>query len=119
PLSAILYGTSVCALTAPSRATAAKAPPIWKSNLAKSFRRDCLEPFHRFIRLPRTHLTRCIDSACGAAFDLGEDRVPWHVDPGKRKRVSRGDRAVTDARQPRRFRRLAGQQVHDRRRTRL
>src|ERR1700755_470471 len=92
PSPTILVGASVSAFAAQGKASAANKQAIWQSALAKIIRRDFLEPSHRFVRLALTHLARRVDRAGGAAFDFGEDRVLWHIDAGKRKGISRGNR---------------------------
>src|SRR5690242_12891232 len=113
PSTTILYGAGACALAASASTSAAIANAIWSIDLAKGVRRDGLKPFLRLVRLAGAQLARCVDRACGAAFDLGEDVVLRLVVAREREAIAgRGD-VVAGAGQPRRLRRFAGKEVHD------
>src|SRR5215813_10952706 len=82
--------------------------------LAKGIRSDRLKPLLCFAGFAGAELARRVDRAGRTALDFGENVVLGLIDAGERETVTRRDNVVADAGQPWCFRRLAGQQVHDR-----
>src|ERR1700721_455743 len=87
------------------------------TDLTKGIHRDCLEPGLRVLRFALTDLGWRIERARDIAVDLGVLAILRLIKPGKEKGITRRDRGVASASEPRRFRGFSRHQANDRRST--
>src|SRR5689334_9156527 len=110
------YDRNACASAALPSAT--RTAITYAIGLTKGVPRDRLEPAHSALGFLRPYLAGRLDRAC-LDLDFGELVAFGLIDAGQRECISRSNRVVACAGQPRRLRRLPCQQAHDCRRAGL